>query len=131
MNNYIDEKMISYRRPYRTSAIIKTTKTSRENTLVSLAKKAVLGAAKVLAVIFLLVVSTFSGVGENNTKTKSDVSVKKATRNLLLCIGLVLTVWVALVCLDYVVSYATLMPVWFFIGGFALIVLSLSKLVSK
>ena len=131
MNNYIDERMISYRRPYRTSTIIKTTKNAKENTLLSLVKKVMLGAAKVLAVIFLLVVSTFSGVGENTAKSKTDVSVKRATRNLLLCVGLVLAVWGALVCLDYVIGYATLMPVWFFIGGFALIVLSLGKVVSK
>ena len=131
MNNYIDERMISYRRPYRTSTIIKTTKSSRENTFVSFIKKALLGAAKILAVIFLLAVSTFSGVSGNAAKDKSGVSLKKATGNLVLCIALGLAVWGALVCLDSIINYATLMPVWFFIGGFALVVLSLGKIVSK
>ncbi len=128
MNNYIDERMISYRRPYRTSTIIKTNK---ENTFLSLIKKVFRGAAKVLAVIFLLVISTFSGVGEDAAKTKNNVSVKRATKNMLLCIAFALAVWGALVCFDYVINYAAVMPVWFFIGGFALVVLSLGKIVSK
>ncbi len=128
MNNYIDERMISYRRPYRTSTIIKTNK---ENTFLSLTKKAFRGAAKVLAVIFLLVISTFSGVSEDAAKAKNNVSVKRATKNMLLCIALALTVWGALVCFDYVINYAAVMPIWFFIGGFALIVLALGKIVSK
>ena len=128
MNNYIDERMISYRRPYRTSTIIKTTK---ENTLLSLIKKAVLGAAKIMAVIFLLAVSTFSGVSGAAAKKGNNVSVKRATKNFMLCLAFVLLVWGALVCLDSIINYATLMPVWFFIGGFALLVLSLSKVVSK
>ena len=131
MNNYIDERMISYRRPYRTSTIITTTKNTKGNTFVSLTKKAVLGTAKILAVIFLLAVSTFGGVGGNGAKTKNNVSVKRATKNLMRCIALFLAVWGALVCLDSIINYATLMPVWFFIGGFALVVLSLSKIVSK
>ena len=127
MNNYIDERMISYRRPYRTSTIIKTNK---ESAVLSTVKKAVRGAAKILAVIFLLVVSTFSGVDKSSAK-KSNVSVKRATRNIILCVAFALLVWGALIAFDYIVKLATLMPIWLFIGGFALVVLSLGKVVSK
>ena len=131
MNNYIDERMISYRRPYRTSTIIKTTKSTKGNKVVSLAKKAALAVAKILAVIFLLVVSTFSGVNNGADKNKNEVSLKRATKNFALCVLGVLAVWGALVCFDSIVNYATLMPVWFFIGGFALVGLSLGKFVSR
>ncbi len=128
MNNYIDERMIPYRRPYAAS---ENTRNTRVFSVLPFVKKAFVGAAKILAVIFLLLISTFGGESENSAANKNNVSVKRAAKRLMLCAAGALLVWGALVGLDYIISYATLLPVGLWILAFAVTVLFVGKITSK
>ena len=73
---------------------------------------------KVVAAIFLLIISTFGG-----DEAKSGTTVEKVVKNGLLGAGVLLALWGVLVVMSNLMNVVTLVPTWCLILGFAAVVL--------
>ncbi len=118
MNNYIDERVIPYRRPQVTSGrtiISAKSQASRKN----YRKNMSIAILRRLAAVFLLILSTFSGEKQadkaNNTK--------KVLKGCMIYSGIALAVWFGLVVLGNLVNAISLLPLWSLILIFALTML--------
>ena len=127
MNNYIDERFISYKRPKITTnkAVCERkgsplTRTSRkENFLVQ--------ALKVVAVIFLLLLSTLSGDNKKNVE-KSEQNSEHIIKSIAIYGGIILAIWGGLVVVSNIINAAVLLPTWLLILVFALTLLGAAKI---
>lgn len=118
MNNYIDERLIKQNAAKMTAnRYIRVEngrplgrKTRKDNIFVQ--------ALRVVAAIFLLIISTFGG-----DEAESGAAVGKFVKNCLLCAGVLLALWGVLVVMNNLINTFTLLPTWCLILGFAVIVL--------
>lgn len=127
MNNYIDERFIPYQRPQmpikNTAYVKKGSPLTRKHTL----KGIFIHILRILASIFLLMVSTFSGY----ETSKTDVCVGKIVKKCLIYTGVILALWLTLVLVSNLVNAATLLPMWSLIGIFAFTILVTAGVRSK
>ena len=118
MNNYIDERFINYKRP-----IMQVNKNVRRRNGAPLGRKKqnagiLVYGMKIVAAIFLLLLSTFSGEKIKNLGINGS-KAKKAMRSLLVYGGATLALWGALVLVSGFIKTVTLLPVWSLIIIFA------------
>ena len=122
MNNYIDERILPYKRPQVPAN--RYVRAEKGRPLARRARKDNIGVRclKVLAEIFLLLVSTFSGEIEEKNGN-SETIVEKAVKSCALYGGILLALWGVLVVLSNLVNAVTLLPTWSLIIMFAAIIL--------
>ncbi len=126
MNNYIDERLINHKRPQiAANRYIRvengkplTRKTRNENIFMQ--------SLRVVAAIFLLLLSTFGGDG-----AKASATVEKAVKNCMVYAGILLALWGVLVLMSNLINAVTLLPMWCLILGFAVIVLGAAGVLKK
>ena len=127
MNNCIDERLITYKRPRTT---INRSEYQRKGTPLTRKQNSdgiVMRGLRIAAAIFLLFLSTFGG----EEAVKADIKVGKVVKNGLTYIGVLFALWLVLVALDSVVNAVTLLPTWSLIVIFALAVLAAAGVKSK
>lgn len=127
MNNYIDERFIPYQRPQmpikNTAYVKKGSPLTRKHTL----KGTFINSLRILASIFLLLLSTFSG----DEVRKTDTCAGKVVKKCLIYTGVVLALWLTLVVMSNLVNAATLLPMWSLIIIFAFTILVTAGVKSK
>ena len=124
MNNYIDKRMFTYKRPIvrtgmRTSRPFKAEK-GTPLTRISVIKNVLFECARFAAAIFLLFLSTFGGESKNS----SGINVGKALKSILVYGVILFVLWGALVVFGRVVEAVTVLPIWSLILFFAMAVLA-------
>ncbi len=118
MNNYIDERLIKQNASKMTAnRYIRVEngrplgrKTRKDNIFVQ--------SLRVVAAIFLLIISTLGG-----DEAGSDATVGNVVKNCLICGGVLLALWGVLVVMNNLINTFTLLPTWCLILGFAAVVL--------
>ena len=124
MNNYIDERFISYKRPKITTNKVMCERKGSPLTRTSRKESFLLRSLKVVAVIFLLLLSTLSGDNKRGTD-KSEGNSEGIVKSIAIYGGIILAVWGGLVV---VINAAVLLPTWFLILIFALTLLGAAKI---
>ena len=116
MNNYIDERFIPYKNSQMT---IKRTDRSKKGSPLTRKQNSggiVMRGLEILAVIFLLVVSTFGG----DVTKDVDMSVGALLKKGMIYAGAVFALWMAFVIICNVFTASTQLPFWSLIAIFAL-----------
>ena len=116
MNNYIDERFIPYKNSQMT---IKRTNRSRKGSPLTRKQSndgIVMRGLKILAVIFLLVVSTFGG----DVTKDVDMSVGALLKKGIIYAGVIFALWMAFVVICNAFTAFTQLPFWSLIALFAL-----------
>lgn len=127
MNNYIDERMIGYKRANKVANRAKYSRNGRPFIQKQSSENIIIRSLRVIAGIFLLFLSTFGGsAAEGKNTSAGDI--------LMTCLkyaGILLALWGVLVVLSNVINIATLLPVWSLIAIFAGAVLAVYAFVLK
>lgn len=118
MNNYIDERFFDYQRPRMPENRPAYARYERKSA--PLARKQnkdgiIIRSLRIVAAIFLLLLSTFGG----DEVREADTTVGKAIKTCLIYAGAVLGLWFAVVLLGNIANAATLLPMWSLIILFA------------
>ncbi len=119
MNNYIDERVLPYRRPQtpknRYVRVKKGRPLARNTRKVGIA----ISSLRFVAAIFLLLLSTLGG-GESG---KSDINAEKVVKNCIIYAGITLALWGILVLMSNLANAVMLLPTWSLILIFAATIL--------
>ena len=127
MNNFIDERFISYKRPKITTNKVMCERKGSPLTRTSRKESFLLRSLKVVAVIFLLLLSTLSGDNKRGTD-KSEGNSEGIVKSIAIYGGIILAVWGGLVVVSNIINAAVLLPTWFLILIFALTLLGAAKI---
>ena len=130
MNNYIDERYIPYKRPQ--SAANRYVRVRQGRPLARKTRKEgiVMRSLRLMAGIFLLLLSTFGG--DSAVKAdKAGISTEKAIKSILCGGGIILALWVMVAFAGNLVNAVTLLPTWSLILIFATIVLVAAGVLKK
>ena len=127
MNNYIDERFISYKRPKITTNKVLSERKGSPLTRTSHKENILVQCLKVVAVIFLLLLSTLSGDKKRNAQ-KSEQNIEGIVKSIAIYGGVVLAIWLGLVVVNNIINAAVLLPTWFLILIFALTLLGAAKI---
>lgn len=130
MNNYIDERLIPYKRsqvrPVNCNYGRKGRPLTRKNRKNGILTKALrFGAA-----IFLLLLSTLGGEGAEK-REKAGVAIEKAVKACLVYGGILLALWGLLVVFNNLVNAVAFLPAWSLIFIFAFTVLGAAGVLKK
>ncbi|MBR5322321.1 MAG: hypothetical protein IKU48_02090 [Clostridia bacterium] len=118
MNNYIDERLVKQNAAKLTANRYIRVKNGRPLNRSVCKESLFVELLKVVAAIFLLIISTFGG-----DEAKSGTTVEKMVKNGLLGAGVLLALWGVLVVMSNLMNVVTLVPTWCLILGFAAVVL--------
>lgn len=118
MNNYIDERLIPYKRPQNTVNRYVRVEKGRPLSRRARRESVFVQALRFFASIFLLLLSTFGGEEES-----VGAVLGKAVKTCAAVGGVLLALWGILVLMSDLVNAATLLPTWSLILIFAAIVL--------
>ena len=127
MNNYIDERFISYKRPKITTNKVISERKGSPLTRTSHKDSFFVRSLKVVAVIFLLLLSTLSGDKKRNAQ-KAEQNLESIVKSIAIYGGVILAVWGGLVVVSNIINAAVLLPTWFLILIFALTLLGAAKI---
>ena len=127
MNNYIDERFISYKRPKITTNKVMSERKGSPLTRTSHKESIIVQCLKVVAVIFLLLLSTLSG-GKKRNAQKSEQNIECIVKSIAIYGGVILAIWGGLVVVSNIINAAVLLPTWFLILIFALTLLGTAKI---
>ena len=122
MNNYIDERIIPYERTQTSVRRNIQGKKGRPLTRKARTEGIVTRGLRVIAVIFLFLVSTFSGEDAQKGITAGEFAVK-AVKTVMLYGGILLALWGILAVFSNIINMAAALPIWCLILVFAFTVL--------
>ena len=118
MNNYIDERLVKQNAAKLTANRYIRVQNGRPLSRKARKESLFVESLRVVAAIFLLIISTFGG-----DEAESGAAVEKVVKNGLLVAGVLLALWGVLVVMSNLINTATLLPTWCLILGFAAVLL--------
>lgn len=118
MNNYIDERLIKQNVAKLTANRYIRVENGRPLNRKLRKENIFVESIRVVAAIFLLIISTLGG-----DEAKLGATIEKVVKNCLLGLGVLLALWGILVVMNNLINTFTLLPMWCLILGFAAVVL--------
>jgi hypothetical protein len=118
MNNYIDERLIKQNAAKMTANRYIRVENGRPLSRKVRKDNIFVESLRVVAAIFLLIVSTLGG-----DEAGSGAAVENVVKNCLLGLGVLVALWGLLVVMSNLINVVTLVPTWCLILGFAAVIL--------
>lgn len=118
MNNYIDERLIKQNAAKMTANRYICVENGRPLSRKVRKDNIFVESLRVVAAIFLLIVSTLGG-----DEAESGAAVENVVKNCLLGLGVLVALWGLLVVMSNLINVVTLVPTWCLILGFAAVIL--------
>lgn len=130
MNNYIDERLVSYKRPQKSTDIYRKSENGRPLTVKKRNDGILMGILRFVAAVFLLFLSTLGGE-EGGRRNESEAVMGKMVKNCIIGAGSVLVLWGLLVVMSNLVNAVTFLPLWSLILIFAATLLCAAGVLKK
>ena len=118
MNNYIDERLIKQNATKMTANRYVRVENGRPLSRKVRKENIFVESLRVVAAIFLLIISTLGG-----DEAESGATVERVVKNCFIFAGVLVALWGILVVMSNLINTATLLPTWCLILGFAAVVL--------